>query len=156
MHTTHGAEFTEMDSLPADCICQKKSAPLQLPLDYPTLKEGEDPVQVLNQNGYFVVRGLLSSQEVEECRDAISDICKKWYANFVRTGHEGPDWEEVANRRPAWKNGTWHPEPGQEEMGFRRLYRMTQHEEFFVDMCRHRKVKAFINISSLTNSPCMQ
>lgn len=124
----------------ADCICQKRSTPLKLPVDHPTLGEGGDPVQLLNQQGYFVVRGLLSSQEVEECRQAISDVCKKWYANFAETGKEGPDWEEVANRRPAWKNGTWEPEPGQEEMGFRRLYRMTHYEEFFVKMCRHPKV----------------
>ncbi len=126
----------------ASCICQKRSTPLKFPLDYPTLKEGQDPVQLLNEHGYFVVRGMLSTQEVQDCRDAISDICKKWYAKFVETGKEGPDWEEVANRKPAWKEGVWQPEPGQEELGFRRLYRMTQYEEFFVNMCRHHKVSA--------------
>lgn len=123
-----------------ECICKKRAAPLQFPLDYPTLNEGQDPVQVLNQEGFFVVRGLLSNQEVEECRDAVSDICRKWYANYLKTGKEGKDWEEVANRRPAWKDGSWQPEPGQEELGFRRLYRMTQYEDFFVQMCRHREV----------------
>lgn len=124
----------------ADCICQKRAVPLLFPLDYPTLGEGEDPTQVLNKDGYFVVRGLLSNKEVEDSRDAISDICRKWYSNFVRTGKEGPDWEEVANRRPAWKDGSWKPEPGQEELGFRRLYRMTEFEDFFVQMCRHPEV----------------
>lgn len=124
----------------SDCLCQKRSIPLQFPLDYPTLKEGDDPAKVLFREGYFVVRSLLSSEEVEECRQAITDICKRWYANYLKTGQEGPDWEEVANRRPAWKKGEWQPEPGQEELGFRRLYRMTQYDEFFVKMCRHEKV----------------
>ncbi len=96
-----------------------------------------------------MVRGLLSSKEVDECREAISDICKKWYAKFVSTGQEGPDWEEVANRRPSWKNGTWKPEAGQEELGFRRLYRMTQYEEFFVQMCRHPEVSVFPSVHDL-------
>ena len=121
--------------------------PHQFPLDYPTLKDGGDPIQTLNKEGYFVVRGLLSSKEVEESREAVSDICKKWYANFVETGKEGPDWEEVANRRPTWKDGSWKPEPGQEELGFRRLYRMTQFEDYFVRNCRHSEV-------SVIPSPC--
>ncbi len=124
----------------ADCLCQKRSVPLEFPLDYPTLKEGEDPAKTLNQYGYFLVRNMLDKSEVEACRQAVKDICLKWYANFLKTGYEGPDWEEVANRRPAWKNGTWKPEPGHEDLGFRRLYRMTQHEDFFVRMCRHQKV----------------
>lgn len=93
---------------------------------------------------------------MEDCRGAVTDICKKWYANFLKTGQEGPDWEEVANRRPAWKEGSWQPESGQEELGFRRLYRMTLHEEFFVKMCRHHKVsKIYVNAESLWNPiPC--
>jgi hypothetical protein len=130
----------------ADCICQKRAVPLQFPIEYPTLGKGEDPIPVLNKEGYFVVRGLLNSKEVEESSDVITDICKKWYANFVKTGKEGPDWEEVANRRPAWKDGTWRPEPGQEEMGFRRLYRMTQFEDFFVRMCRHPEVSCSLSL----------
>lgn len=148
----------------ADCICQRRAEPHRFPLDYPTLRDGEDPIQVLNKEGYFLVRGLLSSKEVEESRDAISDICKKWYANFVETGKEGPDWEEVANRRPAWKNGSWKPEPGQEELGFRRLYRMTQFEDYFVRMCRHsevsiiplpccRSISPFVVHAVVTSSP---
>lgn len=92
-----------------------------------------------------MVRNLLSSKEVEECRDAVSGICKKWYENYLKTGQEGPDWEEVANRRPSWKNGTWKPEDGQEELGFRRLYRMTQYDDFFVQMCRHRRILEVVN-----------
>ena len=142
------------DESPSVCLCQKRTKPLTLPLDYPTLKEGDDPIQVLKQDGYFVVRGFLSSLEVQECREAISDICNKWYVNFVKTGQEGPDWEEVANRRPDWKKGKWQPEPGQEELGFRKLYRMTQHQEFtpfFAKMCRHPKVT--LNLSCSCNTP---
>ena len=124
----------------SSCICQKKSAPLKFPLEYPTLKEGQDPIQLLNEHGFFLIRGLLTGEEVQECREAISKICKNWYAKFLESGEEGPDWEEVANRRPAWKEGRWKPEPGQEELGFRRLYRMTEHEQFFADQCRHPKV----------------
>ena len=113
---------------------------MKFPLEYPTLQLGQDPAPLLKEHGYFVVRGFLSPQEVQNCRDAVSNICKKWYANYLETGKEGPDWEEVANRRPAWKEGKWEPEPGQEELGFRRLYRMTQFDEFFANMCRHPKV----------------
>lgn len=129
-----------MDAEVVGCICKQRKVPLQFPLEYPTLKEGEDPAQRLKEDGYFVMRDFLSTKEVEECRQAITDICLKWYARYAETGKEGPDWEEVANRRPAWKNGTWTPDPGQEELGFRRLYRMTQFEPFFVQMCRHEKV----------------
>ena len=124
----------------ADCLCQKRSTPLNFPIDYPSIKNGQDPVHLLSKDGYFIARGLLSKQEVEDCRGAVTDVCKKWYDNFMKTGQEGPDWEEVANRRPAWKEGRWQPEEGQEELGFRRLYRMTLHEEFFEQMCRHHKV----------------
>ena len=124
----------------ADCICQNRSIPITFPLEYPTLKEREDPVKVLNQDGYFVVRNLLNPAEVQDCRQAITDVCNKWYANYAKTGKEGNDWDEVANRRPAWKNGTWKPEPGQEELGFRRLYGMTRSEDFFVRICKHEKV----------------
>ena len=126
------------------CICKQRKEPLQFPLEYPTFKEGDDPVALLKEDGYFVAKNFLSTEEVHDVRQAITDICQKWYANFAKTGKEGPDWEEVANRRPAWKNGTWSPSPGQEEMGFRRLYRMTQFEPFFVQNCRHEKVLAYI------------
>ena len=123
------------------CICKQRKEPLNFPLDYPVLKDGDDPAALLNEDGYFVVREFLSIEEVIEVTGAVTDICQKWYANFAKTGKEGQDWEEVANRRPAWKNGTWTPEPGKEEFGFRRLYRMTQYEPFFVQHCRHKKVK---------------
>ena len=127
------------------CICKQRKIPLQFPLKYPTLKEGEDPLQLLNEHGYFVVRSFFSTKEVAECRQAITSVCQKWYARYVETGKEGVDWEEVANRKPAWKNGTWNPEAGQEELGFRRLYRMTQFEPFFLKMCKHEKVcKVFV------------
>lgn len=137
----------------SDCICQKKSTPLQLLVEYPTLKEGQDPVQLLNEYGFFVLKGALSGQEVERCKQAITSVCKSWYAKYLETGAEGPDWEEVANRRPSWKEGKWKPEPGQEELGFRRLYRMTEpgmteQSQVFADMCRHEKV------SLQTDSSC--
>ena len=128
----------------ANCLCQKRSIPLTFPLDYPTLEEGQDPVKLLNEYGFFLLRGTLGPQEVEDGRAAVSEVCKKWYAKFLEAGEEGPDWEEVANRRPAWKEGKWQPEPGQEELGFRRLYRMTElpeNKEFFINFCRHHKVR---------------
>lgn len=132
------------------CICKQRKVPLRFPLEYPTLQEGEDPTLRLNKDGYFVMRNFLSTKEVEECRLAITDVCQKWYAKYLETGKEGPDWEEVANRRPAWRNGSWSPEPGQEEFGFRRLYRMTHFDPFFGQMCRHEKV-----LSVLVVSPCI-
>ena len=128
------------DSKEVGCLCKGRGVSPEFPLSYPTLTAGGDPEQLLHEDGYFVIRNLFTEEEVEECRKAVTDVCLKWYARYAETGKEGLDWEEVANRRPAWKNGTWHPEPGQEVVGFRRLYRMTPTEPFFAKMCKHEKV----------------
>ena len=124
------------------CICQdRKTGPLPSDFQYPTYTGVDSAESLLDEHGYFVIRGLFTNEEVGQVRDAISGVCSEWYENYVKTGKEGSDWEEIANRRPAWKDGKWSPEPGQEELGFRRLFRVCAEKEFFARMCRHEKVK---------------
>lgn len=122
------------------CICQNRKTPLPSDFQYPTYTGVDSTESLLDEHGYFVARGLLSSEEVGQVCDAITGICSEWYENYVKTGKEGSDWEEIANRRPAWKDGDWKPEPGQEELGFRRLFRVCAEKEFFARMTRHEKV----------------
>ena len=124
------------------CICQNRSSPLPpSEIQYPIYTGVDSAESLLDEHGYFVVRGLFSADEVKQVCDAISSVCTEWYENYVKTGEEGNDWEEIANRRPAWKEGTWTPEPGQEELGFRRLFRVCAEKEFFARMCRHERVQ---------------
>ena len=106
------------------CICQSRSSPLPSEIQYPTYTDVESAESLLEEHGYFVVRGLFSADEVKQVCAGISSVCNEWYENYARTGEEGNDWEEIANRRPAWMEGSWSPEPGQEELGFRRLFRV--------------------------------
>lgn len=122
------------------CICEKRKTPFPADYKHPTLGEGEDPVPLLDKHGYFVVRNVVTQEEVAEILASISDIIAKWLEKYRQTGVEGNDWEEVVNRRPAWKDGTWEPSPGEEELGVRRLFRMAVHHEFFARMARHEKV----------------
>ena len=123
------------------CICQNRSSPLPSEIQYPTYTGVDSAESLLEEHGYFVVRGLLSADEVKQVCGAITSVCSEWYDNYVRTGEEGNDWEEIANRRPAWKEGRWTPEPGQEELGFRRLFRVCAEKEFFARMTRHERVQ---------------
>ena len=124
----------------SECICQHRSVPFPAEYQHPTLTEDADPVQLLDKNGYFVIRNLITQEEVVEVLAEISSIIAKWLEKYRQSGEEGNDWEEVVNRRPAWKNGTWQPTPGEEELGIRRLFRMAVHDEFFARMARHEKV----------------
>lgn len=128
------------------CVCQNRRFPLPSEIHYPTYSGPDSAETLLEENGYFVIRGLLSSDEVGQVCSEITSICKDWYDNYVKTGKEGADWEEVANRRPAWKDGTWQPEPGQEELGFRRLFRVCVEREFFARMAGHEKVHLHKNL----------
>ena len=123
------------------CICQNRSSPLPSEIQYPTYTGVDSAESLLDEHGYFVVRGLLSADEVKQVCGGITSICTEWYEKYMKTGEEGNDWEEIANRRPAWKEGTWSPEPGQEELGFRRLFRVCAEKEFFARMAGHEKVQ---------------
>ncbi len=121
------------------CICQKKTKGNGAKTSsYPSLTPNGDPVQLFEENGYFVVRGLISAEEVGKINAEISSIVRDWLEKLRRTGEDGNDWEEIANRDPAWKSGEWQPEDP--ELGIRRLYRMTPHSQLFADMARHPKV----------------
>lgn len=119
------------------CICQKKTKAVEA-YSYPTLRDLDDSVKLFEENGYFVVRGLLTAEEVDKVNTEVSAIVRDWLEKLRRTGEEGNDWEEIANRDPAWKSGKWEPEDP--ELGIRRLYRMTPHSQFFADLARHHKV----------------
>ena len=121
------------------CICRGRTKPFPELPQYPTLAPGGDPVKLLHENGYFVVRGLFSQQEVEQNKAEISSIVQEWYAEFQKSGEDGKDWETTVNRLPAWKEGRIEPE--NPEMGIRKLYRMTVRNHLFARMCRHDKVR---------------
>lgn len=93
----------------------------------------------IEDEGYYVVKGLLSAGEIEECKKEIKEIVYKWYEKFERTGVEGNDWEEPVNRLPAIKDGT-RLMTEDKEMSVRRLFRMAVTNEFFNKLCRHPKV----------------
>lgn len=93
----------------------------------------------IEDEGYYVVRGILTAQEVDACKKEIKEIVYKWYENFERTGVEGNDWEEPVNRMPAIKEGK-RPMPEDKEMSIRRLFRMAVTNEFFKKLCKHPKV----------------
>lgn len=121
------------------CICRGKTNPFPELPQYPTLVPGDgDPVKLLDENGYFVVRGLFSQEEVEQGKVEISSIIREWYAEFQKSGEDGKDWEEIVNRLPAWKEG--QIQPVNPELGIRKLYRMTVKNQVFERMCRHDKV----------------
>ena len=100
----------------------------------------ESALPLFQEQGYIVMRGLFSADEIEQARSEISTICSQWYANYLKTGYEDKVSNEIANRRPAWKEGRWQPEPGQEELGFRKLFRMTLRNDFFARKAKHEKV----------------
>ena len=82
-----------------DCLCMQRSVPRKEALVYPELKEGPKAKELLQEHGYFVVRGLLTRGEIESTRAEISDIVSEWWKRFESTGgSEGDDWEEIANR----------------------------------------------------------
>lgn len=84
----------------ADCTCVRRKTPSTKTPSYPQWKEGEDNAAKLRKHGYFVVRGLLTNQEVEETKQEISRIVSGWYEKQAQKsgGDDGLDWEEIANR----------------------------------------------------------
>lgn len=131
----------------SQCICQGKTKPgadRSGGYDYPTLVRVEDAPQLFRKYGYFVVRGLITRDEVEQIRAEISALVKKWYEEYLRKGEDGNDWEEIVNRMPAWKEGRVTPQDP--EMGIRRLFRMAVHNELFARMARHEKARSRIDL----------
>lgn len=124
----------------SDCPCQHKSSSSSAATQLPTFTDLESAGPLFQENGYFIVRGVFSAEEVAQACSEITTICSEWYANYLKTGTEDETLNEIANRRPAWRDGSWRPAPGQEELGFRKLFRMTLHSEFFARMAKHDKV----------------
>ena len=93
----------------------------------------------IQEEGYCIVKGLLTAEEVNECKKEIKNIIEKWYETFEQNGFEGNDWEELCNRLPAIKDGT-QPMPSDKEMSIRRLFRMAVHTEYFRKLAQHPKV----------------
>lgn len=126
-----------------ECICRGKTTPLPERPQYPTLTPDNDPLKLFHENGYFVVRGLFSPEEVEQNKAEISSVVREWYEEFQKTKEDGKDWESIANRLPEWKEGRMQPE--NPELGIRRLYRMALRNQLFARMCRHDKVEYVTN-----------
>ena len=84
-------------SVKTACICaQLKQPRLTLP-SYPEWRDGEDNVDKLCRQGYVVLRGLLSSEEVEETKQQISLMISEWYEQARRAGSAGTDLQEMVN-----------------------------------------------------------
>lgn len=95
-------------------------------------------IEEYGQNGYLVLRNFFSSDEVEATKKEISRVIDDWYAEFERTGKEGPDWEEVVNRDPLVVAGQLKPVDHLHAV--RRLFRISVHVDFFKELARHPKV----------------
>lgn len=80
------------------CICAKRTVPPPESWNYPEWKEGADNLAMFQKHGYFIARGLISNQEVEATKEAVSDIVQEWFAKARSSGEDGKDWEEIANR----------------------------------------------------------
>ena len=154
-HTHLGTKVNLSTMAKSVCICQDKSSVNQDEIQHPTFTDIENALPIYQEKGYIVVRGLFSADEVAQARSEISSICSQWYANYLKTGQEDETSNEIANRRPAWKEGHWRPAPGQEELGFRKLFRMTLHNDFFVRKAKHEKVNLQSCVSSLSVITCM-
>lgn len=84
----------------SDCICLEKTSPPPKVWNYPEWKENEDNLSLYQREGYIVMRNLLTPEEVEATRGAVSNIIKKWFEKLKKDGNDTDykDWEEVANR----------------------------------------------------------
>ena len=100
-----------------------------------------------------VPRGILSAEEVQSIKEEISSVVSRWYSNWTKTGVEGKDWMEIANRKPAWKEGRWKPSSEDDvELGFRRLYGLTRENKFFDRLSKHEKVLLFSVVGDLAKN----
>ena len=123
----------------SDCICQKKSAASTHGYSYPTILPDGDSLEPFSKHGYFVVRGLFSKEEVDQLRAEASAIIRAWLEKLQRTGIEGSDWEEIANRLPSIKEGQ-RTVPEDPELAIRRLFRVAVQNDLFARMAKHEKV----------------
>ena len=94
----------------SECICNEKGpAGIQGDSDswsYPQWKDGGDNLSLFQKHGYFIVRNLISQEEIEEAKGAISSIVQKWFQQLKSSdANEEKDWEEIANRYK-YKNAT--------------------------------------------------
>jgi ectoine hydroxylase-related dioxygenase (phytanoyl-CoA dioxygenase family) len=130
----------------SSCICVDKTSP-RSSWDYPEYREGDSDetlLQTFQKNGYFVVRGLITQQEISQSLEAISDIVKRWFAKLKDGGEEGNDWDEVANRLPELQGQAIGDDDLANELTIRRLFRMAIHEQYFTEFCRHPKIVSMI------------
>lgn len=80
------------------CICVNGSHGANVTSQYPEWKEDEDNVESFRKNGYMVIRGLYTAEEVDVANREISETIKSWFDKLYRNEKEGNDWEEIVNR----------------------------------------------------------
>lgn len=96
-----GSVFTVLQKMSAisSCTCVERLSPFSpSSLTYPEWRDGTDNTEGFARDGYVIVRGLLSQEEVEETKQQISKIISDWYERFRTFGTEGLEHEEVVNR----------------------------------------------------------
>ena len=88
-----------MSAISSSCTCVERLSPFSpSSLTYPEWRDGTDNTEGFARDGYVVVRGLLSQEEVEETKQQISTIVSEWYERLRTSGSEGSEHEEVVNR----------------------------------------------------------
>ncbi len=80
------------------CICVDSIRPPNTIRQYPEWTEGNNNVETFRKNGYMVIRGLYTDEQIVETNREISDTIKKWFEKLYRNEEEGNDWEELVNR----------------------------------------------------------
>lgn len=85
-------------SVESRCICIKGTHGANCSYEYPEWKEGQDNVETFRKNGYMVVRGLYTGEEVDEANAEISSTIQAWFEKLYKNEKEGNDWEELVNR----------------------------------------------------------
>jgi len=81
-----------------------------------------------DHDGYVILEGFLDTEEVESIRREISAIVDRY-----------PDVpEELVQIEPAVRRGTVKPET--RELGVRKLFRMTRHNELFRELAHHPRM----------------
>ena len=156
-----------------DCLCVHRKQPYVEAPSYPLWRKGEDNAATLSKHGYFVVRGLLTNEEVEETKEEITKVVSGWYEKQNQKKREGDDdgldWEEIANRYtctatqcaqsltgrcikyyylsyrlPEIKEGS-KDAPSDPELAIRRLFRMSVHNQYFRDLSQRPKIVSMIS-----------
>lgn len=84
-----------------------------------------EQMEAYTENGYFIVDDLISSEDVEAVRQEISAIIQQY-----------PDVpEELVQLEPSVASG--EIQPADVELGVRKLFRMTKHNDFFRRLAFH-------------------